>query len=403
MDLTNIDLTDNIRQSLQTYGFTLSTIAGSPYDDLITQPLGFFLKDMYSELVDFYAKTSAPQVPYLDSLAAQHLLTRSNTNPKFASVILYYSNPVDVLVPQGAIIAFGDNQFVSLNKYNIYSQDMANSFDETQQLYATNVLDFAATSDIVTAITAGNLGSTADIYPIPVSIQLAIDVPAGEVEESDNSLYARILEAEFNPTYVNNYGINVLLATASPTITSTIIKGYGSPELLRSLVASGVNVNAYITKSDFLYVASGVHTTPYNPNTAFASVLITNPLASGVNLINPSEVNTEFTNDMYSQIAVYDASYTSLNTPVIYQNNLTDESTLTLWEKKDAYWKDNKGMIRPDEITITSSGVKLGVIQSEFAAAVMAMTKNDVNFIKKLILLARTVTVSGRVTLQDLE
>ena len=394
-----------IINAISAYDPTLDLTDSSSLTDLLINPGSAFFDPTISQL-NFLLNNLGLQDPVnmstdeVDAILSNFLIPRNAGSNASGYVELLYLVPQSVTIPPGTIFSTSDGV----------------QFQNTQTIYVplnvvqSNAWNYPYYSSGPVPVTAVLPGANGIISPGIINSTTLTDAPSrvtnpaafagGSDTESNTDYVARVLTEVISGALGSAASITSTLLKTYPTIENVQVRGMGDPEMLRDIVASGVQEYGQNILIDYYGKVSGLNDLPYPESQAYYGVFYDDPATSGIQPDLPllTEFTSEFTTDQYSGIyKLSNAGGTTIQTLNVLNDNFNAAIIDSRWVQSDSTTGVGR-LMKPDEVALdTRNGVqklRLGDRITENVIDTTATTLNY-NWLYRLLNNFRTVNSMG--------
>lgn len=385
------DIVEYIRQRLREYDSTLDVRPGSALSDLLINPAAAILYDLKNQQDEIFknqtlADPETMAIASLESFAKSFLVDRDLGTKATGYVKLYFTTLKDIVIPKGTTFQSKSGlKYLTTQGYTFSSNDLAVNDDQYPYYSTGDIYIEAENAGLLYEADPGTITkivSTLNINPAYVSNPAAITGSADD--DTNDSLYTKILNAAINKTLYSNIGISLSLKEQFSTIQDVKVIGMNNPKMQRDIVysynlSSGLYVGGLYEKSDYFgaigplssgYIYSGIlsspfyHFYPFNESICYANGVYSSGLITSGFLsdnVSPSYfIGREISLEQYAGMYKKDSSYATFETRIILEENFNNSDLQLLgWWTSDA--TAGRGKLRhANEIVIASGQAILG-------------------------------------------
>lgn len=375
-----MDTKQVVKDIINTNDPNLDTGEGSGLNDILIKPLSTVLGYYENTLGDLQNSMTISDPTLMsddemDALASNYLLTRREGNKATGYAKIAFKRATTFTLSANTAMTTTEGKvFYTTQQYSIGSSQMTLNVEAGN--YNTGAIpviaedegdDYTIGPDELNGIT----NATFDYVKVwnPAAFTKGVE------KETNQELYDRIVDNYTNEAALSETSYTKILGKHY-TFKKISIKGYDDSEMHRDIVYGGVNLDTYV-KLDYYGKLRGYSESPYNENIAGTFVI------SGEEPPNISNVAlSEFTTDTYTSIYKLNNGLSAISGSV----NLLNETFSGLeidetWVKSDAQF--GYGVLKhPNEITLSNSEAKLGLLPEEVDASELNVGFADVQKIK---------------------
>tara|TARA_Y100000593_G_C4321778_1_gene344198 strand:+ start:2773 stop:4023 length:1251 start_codon:yes stop_codon:yes gene_type:complete len=301
-----MDSKNFIKNKLRAYNSNLDLTEGSAITQVFVNPLSSILQPLLDEqdklLENFSLQNpSSMENDDLDAVASNYLITRRSALNATGNIKLYYNSAVSVNIPKDTMVSTEDGKlYKTTTTYAITKSQMAPNREKFPLYNTANIPIESVGPGLGNNIKAGEITKLITaVVPAPMQVTNPQAVYGATSPETNDELKARIQQTFFANSVTNPNGIKKLISTLYPTVTKTVVKGFGDTEMIRDTIISGMAAQEFYT-SDLNYNSSGLSLPPHNPSSAYHGRFT--DIDPSTNVTLPAQISdffTEFTNNMY--------------------------------------------------------------------------------------------------------
>jgi hypothetical protein len=245
---------------------------GSAICEWLINPLTFLLQPLYDDINLLKQKNTLPiaspeEIDSLDDevvdiLASNFFVERRSGGKASGSVVLAFSQRVDVEIPQGTLVYTSKGKNFQVTRNHFFS---STQLTDTNGVFTTppilvEAMDYGSDYEIG----ADEINNISLELPGLISVTNPAAFVGGIDRESNSQLIARIRDGLSGRSAATPAGIRYILSTYFPEITSVYVAGAGHPLMVRDRVynVGSFNVLPYFN-FDFTHKRAGGLTVPY--------------------------------------------------------------------------------------------------------------------------------------------
>lgn len=239
----SIDLKNLLISQINELDPGLDTSVGSNFRDLLINPLSTILSSYQSDHERVMNSLSATDPSLfseeeLDALSSNFLVSRNEGAYHIGEIKLYFSEPRALVIPANSRFVYEASgvQYETLSNFTITKSTM--SEDIVGGLYSTPAIKVRSLDRTSTGYLAAGalLKSLTFRTPNPKKVQVVTNINGGSQRESNQTLYARLLDSVKTSTLASKGVIENSINSFYPQIKDVQIIGAGDPLMIRDLV-----------------------------------------------------------------------------------------------------------------------------------------------------------------------
>ena len=298
--------------------FNIDVREGSAFSTFVLDPMSILMRLLDADLEE--VKEGQTILNYetmpddvMDALAANFSITRAEGNRAQASVRLYYSVPIDVVINEGRIFATAGGLTFSANqRYTLSAADLAARRDEEGFYYTDDIPVTAQEPGEEYLVDVDSIVSMAVAPPELARVTNLNPSTGGSPREDNLALYQRIRDSVATQQVLNQAGTRGAVRQRFPSVTQSRLFGKGDPEMQRDRVFFNPSGDETAAIASFF---GKIKNNPDNPSIAYA-------LASGEPLPAIADFRTEVDQTVYAQLAARsDSQVTDFNAGFVFSED----------------------------------------------------------------------------------